>query len=149
MQQTSIQSAVRLTWLGLIPFIVTTVLGAVNLWQITALQAFLVYSATILSFLGGIHFGLVMGDRLERPSGRLLLCMLPAIVGWLSVAFLPALPALVVLALFYLLWLKYDLTAVSEDWYQKMRKPVTFVVTGCHFLWIITVASERVLVHVT
>ncbi|RUO30313.1 DUF3429 domain-containing protein [Aliidiomarina soli] len=137
------QTAIRLAWTGLAPFILLAALGVVGIYQGLALQAFLAYSAVILSFLGGIHWGLIMAGEMEKPQGRLLICMLPSLVGWLAVAFAPALVALVVLGLFYILWLRYDVEAVTQDWYQKMRRPITFVVTGTHFLWFIAIASER------
>ncbi|MGX5913480.1 DUF3429 domain-containing protein [Aliidiomarina sp. Khilg15.8] len=145
MQEATQQSAIRLAWGGVAPFIISAALGVIGLWQDIALQAFLVYSAVILSFLGGIHWGLAMGERLSQPQGRLVICMIPPLLAWCSVAFFTPLIALVVLALFYLLWLKYDLNSVDDDWYQKMRRPITFVVAGCHFLWFIALASERVL----
>src|SRR5690554_1238267 len=100
----------RLAWAGLIPFMGSAVLGAVGLWSELLLPIFLVYSAVILSFLGGIHWGLVMAGKLDQPERALLLCMLPSLVGWIAVTLLPELYALVVLAAAYLLWLNYDLS---------------------------------------
>ncbi len=125
----------RLAWAGLIPFVVSAVLGSFNLWTELLLQAFLVYSAVILSFLGGIHWGLAMAGKLARPERKLVLCMAPPLAAWLAVAFLSELIALPVLAASYLLWLNYDLTQVTNPWYERMRRPITFVVAGTHFIW--------------
>ncbi|RUO39361.1 DUF3429 domain-containing protein [Aliidiomarina taiwanensis] len=125
----------RLAWAGLIPFIGTAILGAFNLWVDVLLQVFLIYSAVILSFLGGIHWGLAMAGQLERPELRMLLCMAPALVAWLAVAALPEIIALPVLAGSYLLWLNYDLSQVTAPWYERMRRPITFVAAGSHFIW--------------
>jgi len=135
-------TATRLMWAGLIPFIGTAIIGAIGFWQAPLAQAFLIYSAVILSFLGGIHWGLIMAKGMENPQGSLVICMIPSIIGWLSVAFLPVLWALGVLAIVYMLWLKYDVKRVGQAWYEKVRQPVTFVVAGCHFLWFITIATE-------
>lgn len=134
-------TANRLAWAGLIPFIATVVLGAFNLWTGLLLQAFLVYSAVILSFLGGIHWGLAMAGQLERPEGKLVLCMAPALAAWVVVAFVPELIALPVLAACYLLWLNYDLTQVTAPWYERMRRPITFVVAGTHFIWFVVIMT--------
>ena len=142
MNEATIVTANRLTWAGVVPFLATAIIGAIGWWQQPLLQVFLVYSAVILSFLGGIHFGLVMADKLEKPQGSLIICMLPALVGWGAVVFLPTLWALVVLAILYMLWVKYDVRRVGEKWYEQLRQPVTFVVAGTHFLWFITVATE-------
>ncbi|WP_113908116.1 DUF3429 domain-containing protein [Aliidiomarina celeris] len=131
----------RLAWAGLIPFMGSAVLGAVGLWSELLLPIFLVYSAVILSFLGGIHWGLVMARKLDQPERALLLCMLPSLVGWIAVALLPELYALVVLAAAYLLWLNYDLSKVPEPWYERLRKPITFVVAGSHFIWFTVVIT--------
>lgn len=132
----------RLTWAGVVPFIVTAIVGAIGAWQYELLNVFLVYSAVILSFLGGIHWGLVMSGKLERAQGSLIICMLPSLVAWAAYAFLPALWALGVLGLMYLFWLNYDLGRIRDTWYQNLRRPVTFVVVGSHFLWFITIATE-------
>lgn len=139
------QTSVRLAWAGVIPFIVSAAMGIIGIYQAPALHAFLIYSAVILSFLGGIHWGLIMRGNLDRPQGRLLICIAPPLTAWIAVAFLPPLLTLAILGLFYMLWLKYDTIAVQDDWYIKMRKPITFIVTGSHFLWFIALASERAL----
>ncbi|MCO4321941.1 DUF3429 domain-containing protein [Aliidiomarina quisquiliarum] len=134
-------TANRLAWAGLTPFIATAVLGSFNLWSGLLLQAFLVYSAVILSFLGGIHWGLAMAGQFDRPEGKLVLCMAPALAAWLVVAFVPELIALPVLAACYLLWLNYDLTQVTAPWYERMRRPITFVVAGTHFIWFVVIMT--------
>lgn len=138
-------TATRLAWFGLAPFVLSAAVGAIGWYQEQLLAAFVVYSAVILSFLGGIHWGLAMRDGISNPQGRLVICMVPSLVAWVAVAFLPSLATLAVLGLFYMMWLRYDLSAVKDDWYGKMRKPITFVVMGTHFIWFITLASERVL----
>lgn len=141
MENPLVQQATRLAWAGLIPFIATSVLGAFNVYPDFLLQVFLVYSAVILSFLGGIHWGLAMTENMPRPHGALLLCMLPPFVGWGAVAFIPEQAALIVLAGAYLLWLNYDLRMVNQPWYERFRKPITFVVSGTHFIWFVVVAT--------
>lgn len=141
MNEASIVTANRLMWAGVIPFIGTAVVGAIGLWQAPLLQVFLIYSAVILSFLGGIHWGLVMANGLENPQGSLVICMAPSLLGWVAVAFLPVLWALAVLGLSYLLWLRYDVRRVGQKWYEQVRQPVTFVVAGSHLLWFITAAT--------
>lgn len=145
MNEQAQQTAIRLAWAGLAPFIISAALGIIGFYQGIALQSFLVYSAVILSFLGGTHWGLAMRDGIDKVQGRLIICMAPSLIAWIAVAFLPTLVALVVLALFYMVWLRYDVKAVTDDWYVKMRRPITFVVVGTHFLWFIAIASERVL----
>lgn len=143
MNDSAQQTAIRLTWAGVVPFIVSAAMGAIGVYAEFALQAFMVYSAVILSFLGGIHWGLAMRDGISKVQGRLVICMVPSLVAWVALSFLPALIALVVLAFFFIIWLRYDTQAVTDDWYVKLRKPLTFVVAGTHFLWFISLASQR------
>ncbi|WP_194756864.1 DUF3429 domain-containing protein [Aliidiomarina indica] len=142
MSEDAIVTASRLTWAGVVPFIATAIVGAIGFYQAQFLSVFLIYSAVILSFMGGIHFGLVMAGKLERPQGSLINSMLPPLAAWAAYAFWPPLWTLGLLSLMYLFWLNYDLSRVSDKWYQNLRRPVTFVVVGSHFLWFITVASE-------
>ncbi|RTE87731.1 MULTISPECIES: DUF3429 domain-containing protein [Gammaproteobacteria] len=141
MESPLVQQATRLAWFGLVPFIVTAVLGAFHVYPDFLLQVFLIYSAVILSFLGGIHWALAMTENLPRPQGALLICMLPSIVAWASVSFLNEKVALLVLAAVYLLWLNYDIKMVNQTWYERFRKPITFVVAGTHLIWFVVVAT--------
>ncbi|RUO18694.1 DUF3429 domain-containing protein [Aliidiomarina haloalkalitolerans] len=142
MNEATIVTANRLTWAGIVPFLGSAILGAIGVWQDQLAHAFLIYSAVILSFLGGIHWGLVMAGRLENPQGSLIICMFPSLAAWGAVAFLPVLWAIAALGFIYLIWLRYDIRRVNEKWYEQIRQPVTFVVAGSHFLWFITLATE-------
>jgi len=74
-----------LGYAGLIPFVgLTALLQIVDVVHqpsvVFALQA---YGATILSFLGALHWGLTMGD--EQPSqGMLLWGVAPSLLAWAS-----------------------------------------------------------------
>ena len=81
--------AVILSVAGIIPFILCG-LGAVAANVVTSLLAAYVligYGAVILSFVGAVHWGFTLAtehDPAERP--RLLLGVLPALVGWGALA---------------------------------------------------------------
>lgn len=132
----------RLAWASLLPFIVTAILSLINLWMDILLPVFLVYSLVVLSFLGGIHWGLVIAGQLENQTRRLVLATLPALLGWASFVLLPSVVTLPILAAGHLLWLNYDLRQIPSPWYEKMRRPVTFVIAGSHFIWFIMVMTE-------
>lgn len=42
------------------------------------------YGAVILSFLGGVHWGLVLRAASPRAAGMLVVGVLPSLVGWLT-----------------------------------------------------------------
>jgi hypothetical protein len=71
---------------GLIPFVGL----AVALWVAApgdrpwASAALLGYGATIASFLGAIHWGLVMRDGAGQPALSLLWGVVPSLLGWVA-----------------------------------------------------------------
>jgi hypothetical protein len=81
--------AVILTVAGIIPFLLCG-LGAVAANDVTSQPAVLVligYGAAVLSFLGGVHWGLTLAtedDPAERP--RLALGVVPGLMGWGALA---------------------------------------------------------------
>lgn len=134
--------ALLLGLLGLIPFIA----AALAPWFFSRGQlamaelAVIGYGAVILSFLGGVHWGLAAGGKggptaeASRPL-QLLLSVLPALVGWaaLLVVFLSnrenALWLLV--GSFAVLWAG-DLMAAGRGmapaWYPRLRTLLSLVV---------------------
>lgn len=88
--------AILLGLSGLVPFVACG-LGALTLGSDGALRSLLAlaaYSATILAFLGGVHWGLALyggAEQTERVSrARFGLGVVPSLVGWagLLVAFI-------------------------------------------------------------
>ena len=94
--------------LGLIPFVVCAYLACA--WrdpaEARALIALIAYGAVILSFLGGVHWGFALNeppslaglapvstpaDAAHRP--RIVLGVLPSLIGWLAVLIAVLAPA--------------------------------------------------------
>lgn len=80
----------RLAWAlglaGLIPFLAGAALQWTSPpgWRMLAASALLTYGAVIVSFLGGIHWGLAM--RGGMPSAPALLWgVAPSLLGWLAI----------------------------------------------------------------
>ncbi len=131
------RAALWLGPLGLIPFLA----GALAPWLLPAAWepeaslALIGYGAVILSFLGGVHWGLA------APAGRPLqigLSVVPSLVGWLAllVANLHATgPALWLLAAAFAILLAGDLVAAGRGltpaWYPRLRVPLTLIVVAC------------------
>lgn len=76
----------RLAYGGLIPFVGL----AATLWVAwpgdwpLARMALLAYGATISSFLGAIHWGLVMREWPAQPVPSLLWGVVPSLLGWVA-----------------------------------------------------------------
>jgi len=126
---------------GLVPFAGTGVLAWIS-WPTemaqTALQAQLVYAAIVLSFIGGIRWGIAMSKRghfiRRSPDGlgtEFALAALPAAMGWM-ILFAPHEVALIVFALFFAAQAVSDHRAVkTEDappWYGALRVRLTIFV---------------------
>ncbi len=68
---------------GLLPFVA----GAAALWTVPsewvglAANGLLAYAALIVSFLGGIHWGLAMPQAAQRRK-QLIWAVLPSLLGW-------------------------------------------------------------------
>ena len=131
------KTALWLGPLGLLPFLA----GAVAAWWLPVERlpgtAFAVaaYGAVILSFLGGVHWGLA------APAGRPLqlgFSVLPPLVAWVALlaANLPAVDvALWSLAAAFAIMLFCDLLAagrnLTPDWYPRLRLPLSLGAVVC------------------
>lgn len=98
-----------------------------------ALHALTVYGAIILSFLGGIQWGLAISDAdcvaaSARLFRRLTLSVIPALLGW-SALLLPRDVGIVILATAFAFVLTVDLLAArsgdAPSWYPRLRWPLT------------------------
>lgn len=98
-----------------------------------ASQALLAYGAVILSFLGGLQWGLLI--RAGRAGYRGLgLGVLPSLVGWAALL-LGGRGSLVLLAVSFLLVLAVDIrlarAGIAPDWFPRLRGALTGAVVLC------------------
>jgi hypothetical protein len=129
--------------LGALPFVVFALCSTMldGLYQAQAWYALAVYGAVILSFLGGVHWGMAIaefGTQLEQCAWRrLLLSVVPSIIGWIAMM-ISTVPGLLLMAASFGLMLWIDLTAARKgeapSWYPKLRWPLSMVVIGCLLL---------------
>jgi hypothetical protein len=100
-------------------------------------HALVAYGATILSFLGGVHWGLAIGSQSSAEHGklpaRLTLSVMPSLAGWaaLLVSETSGLFILAV-AVAAMLWVDIWATQTGQAplWYPKLRIPLTCVVVA-------------------
>jgi len=90
-------TAFRLAYAGLLPFVA----GALLVWLVWpdahpyATLALSAYAAVVVSFLGGIHWGIAFREA-EPPPSLFVWGVLPALVAWVAVV-MPASAGLVIL----------------------------------------------------
>ena len=129
--------------LGAVPFIglagATPFLAAAP--RNLVVHALIGYGATILSFLGGAHWGLAISpqnisDRENLPA-RLIVSVIPSLVGW-SALLVAETTGLFILAVGVaaLLWVDLRAARLSQvpSWYPKLRIPLTGAVVAALLL---------------
>ncbi|MEM9939651.1 MAG: DUF3429 domain-containing protein [Pseudomonadota bacterium] len=123
------QAPLALTTAGMIPFVAIVGIMWVERNDIALLNTagiwMIVYGAVILSFLGGVRWGVEMSRRDKPRFGELVLSILGALIGWgLVLAFFrwghPAVfPGMAAALLFY-----FGVDRMSGEmpiWYRKLR----------------------------
>ncbi len=131
------RAAALLGFSGALPFAALSLASLVPGWPgALALQALLGYGVAILAFLGGVHWGLGIGQG-EPTLARLGASVLPSLVAWLAHVLGGPLGLLVLAAAFAAL-LAYDLAqtrrGAAPAWYPRLRWPLTAIVLACLLL---------------
>ena len=114
---------------GLVPFLAAA-LGAWLTEDGRWAFAGLLYGAIILSFLGGIQWGLVLGEGAEAPRGaaRLGFSVAPSLIAWAALFTGPLLGPLILAAGVLLAWLFEQQPWLRERlpaWYGQLRHLLT------------------------
>lgn len=138
-------TAQRLGFAGLLPFIGLTLAALLDLWAPLVIELFILYSAIIFSFLGGIHWGLCMQDASADHKRALQWSMFPSVTAIAALVFhnLPltcdtTLATLAILALLHLFWLNYERRKLAaHPWYLELRGRLTFTVVALHVILLI------------
>lgn len=127
-------------WAGTVPFLGLTIAGCFTeeLYGFDVTNALITYGAIILSFLGGIQWGLTMATANGQPNiaSRYANSIVPALLSAFAFA-LPANSALVLLAAGFLTLLLYEIRFVERHrvpiWHLRLRVLLTATVLSCLF----------------
>ena len=127
------RAAAWLGFAGAVPFAALALLSFLTGWpRLLALSALAAYAVAVLSFTGGVQWGLAM-DRDHSPA-RLGASVVPALVAWAGFL-LGGRPGLWLLAAAFAGLLAYDLHTVragaAPSWYPRLRWPLTVIVVAC------------------
>jgi hypothetical protein len=124
---------VLLGFAGLIPFtgLAAASWGLAVSWHALSVQAIELYAAVILSFLGGVHWGVAIASTGAGAHKRLLWGVTPALIAWVIVLIPWPIVSLTLLILLLLLSWKVDRAALvavdSAHAYLGLRTPLTAV----------------------
>ena len=133
------QAAAVLGGLGVVPFLGLAVQLSTGMplgpqYSAQALHALLTYGAIILSFLGGIQWGLAVANADRSDAWRRYgLSIAPAIVAW-SAQWVGGRNGLITLTAAFAVWAAYDLwsTGLGEapSWYGRLRIILSTIVVA-------------------
>lgn len=134
-------AAQRLGYAGLLPFAALAVwLAAIPLdhpWREMNIRLLVGYAAVVLSFLGGLRWGVATAERDPRATHAFAIGVLPAIGGWVAL-FLPPHIAFVLLAVAFAAHGAWDAlsgpSGAIPDWYARMRIHLTVGVVAAMLL---------------
>lgn len=129
-------AALWLGFAGVVPFVA----GAGAAWLMTpqpavlALSATVAYGAVILSFLGGVRWGLAAASYGGPPTSmHWVLSIVPALVGWAAnlMALAPGLGLLTAaFALAYFADARAARDGLAPLWYGALRRPLSGLVVA-------------------
>jgi hypothetical protein len=127
--------ALILGWAGVIPFalLTTAVVLDITLWSLDPGWGLRAYGACILSFLGGVQWGLLLPQQEggHSPFSRYLFSVLPSLLGFFCLL-IPNLPGLIGLVIGFIGLLAYDVSTVrhrlAPRWYTPLRVQLTATV---------------------
>lgn len=130
-------AAIWLGALGALPFVALAAARPLTEGALAEEIGFAIaaYGAVILSFLGGIQWGLAVGpgSQPRNLAAQLTVSIAPSLVAWAALL-LPDPANLLVLAATFLAVLAVDMSAVragqAPAWYPKLRVPLTLVVVA-------------------
>ncbi|MDP8568883.1 DUF3429 domain-containing protein [Methylophilus aquaticus] len=135
MNKQQIKLASILTIVGALPFVaaVAAQLAGVSAYHTSYFS--LTYGAVILSFLGGMHWGVFLSQAHVARINLLVSSNLFALLAWLSLLMLvPLTQYLIQITCFLALLLidrKLAADGMIERWFYNLRKQVTLVVVVC------------------
>ena len=139
--------AYLLTLAGAIPFIAaaTVIVGGPAEYKLLAIQAMTTYSAVILSFLGGVQWGIGVSINADAPRSAqslFVLSIIPALLAWtLLFVTQPNSRVLVAIFLFGFVWVVDALLCLQKLiplWFFRLRCIVSAIVMSS----LVTVAVQ-------
>jgi len=124
----------RLGLLGAVPLIVLALwlasIAGDHPWRAATIMLLTQYAAVVLSFLGGIRWGLAMGQRAQPRKLDMVVSLLPPLVAWASLS-VPLPYTFAVLAAAYAAQGAWDAFAVhwgaAPHWYGRLRGILTAI----------------------
>ncbi len=117
---------------GLIPFVGLSIasFSVEGIIRSEVVFTLIAYGAVILSFLGGVHWGVALGVPALLSWSRLIISVIPSLVGWVALL-IADYQAIMLLVLAFIAMLVVDIVAMRRNvfpqWYGQLRWILTTV----------------------
>ncbi len=126
-----------LALLGFMPFMIMALwlygIASDHPWRQSTITLLTGYAAVMLSFLGGIRWGLALLGKSEDRQGHLILSIVPPLIGWLALITAPPL-VFVFLAVAFAAQGAWDSLTLPPDavpdWFRRTRIQMTLLVVA-------------------
>ena len=123
--------ALILGFMGLLPFVSMACIAVIQSPEVDrrVINTLLVYGALILSFLGGVRWGIAINDTSSLPLlGPLFVSVIPSLVAWVA-CLVTEETGLFILTVGFCLMLHADHKLPgAPDWYLRLRIPLSLAV---------------------
>jgi hypothetical protein len=138
-KETIPQIAIILGYGGATPFVTLAVLS-ILFQEHFFIEALIVYAAVILSFLGGLYWGVTMNnlsrnDFTANLKTNLCISVTPSLLAWGTLLIEDLKIAITLLSLGFLAQLVVDIIGTKNEylpyWYNALRIPLTAIVILC------------------
>lgn len=131
------RAAVRLGMLGALPFLILSLwlagIAGDHPWRPATIALLTQYSAVVLSFLGGIRWGLAMRQTDSARTLDMVMTILPPLAAWASLS-VPLPYTFAALAAAFAAHGAWDAFAVHSGaaprWYGRLRGALTAIVVA-------------------
>jgi len=131
------RSGRRLALIGIVPFVVLALwlygIAPDHPWRQGTILLLTTYGAIVLSFLGGIRWGIALLAREGDRQRDITLSIVPPVIGWIAVMVPPPLTYVFLAAAFAAQGAWDSLTLTPETvpaWYRRVRIQLTILVVA-------------------
>lgn len=133
--QTSVFIPRLLGYSGLIPFIISSALIWIPQYHQTAFESLSIYSAIIVTFIGGVHWGIAVQLTQQaipsRVNSQFIFSVIPSLIAWVAIVFIQSYTLIILAISFVLFRLIEKLHYIQHlpAWYSQLRNHLTLVAT--------------------
>ena len=115
---------------GLLPFLTSAALLYFDIYAAAASASLIFYSVAILSFLGGVQWGVALCKKPETPA-RFLFSVFPSIAAWAAFAIPNQIAMLFLAACFTAFFVVERAVFPISERYQRLRASLSVTVIFC------------------